>query len=69
MTTLEKLASKHKTWIRVVSSFGCKGNLCEDIVQEAYLKIHTLLNKGLNITYADDDINYFYMYRTLKSLF
>jgi len=69
LTTLEKLASKHKTWIRVVSSFGCKGNLCEDIVQEAYLKIHTLLNKGLNISYADDDINYFYMYRTLKSLF
>lgn len=69
MTTLEKLASKHDTWIRTVKSFGCKGYLCEDVVQEAYLKINTLvLNKGLDITY-DDDINYFYMYRTLKSLF
>jgi RNA polymerase sigma factor (sigma-70 family) len=68
LTTLEKLASKHQTWIRTVKSFGCKGYLCEDVVQEAYLKINTLLNKGLDITY-DDDINYFYMYRTLKSLF
>jgi RNA polymerase sigma factor (sigma-70 family) len=68
LTTLEKLASKHDTWIRTVKSFGCKGYLCEDVVQEAYLKINTLLNKGLDISY-DTDINYFYMYRTLKSLF
>ena len=68
MTTLEKLASKHQTWIRTVRSFGCKGCLCEDVVQEAYLKISILLDKGLDISY-DDDINYFYMYRTLKSLF
>lgn len=68
MTTLEKLASKHETWIRVVKSFGCNGSLCEDIVQEAYIKIHTLLNKGLCINY-DEDINYFYMYKCLKSLF
>jgi RNA polymerase sigma factor (sigma-70 family) len=68
LTTLEKLASKHDTWIRTVKSFGCKGYLCEDVVQEAYLKINTLLNKGLDISY-DSDINYFYMYRTLKSLF
>lgn len=68
MTQLEKIASKHKTWIRIVKSFGCKGYLCEDVVQEAYLKINTLLNKGLDISY-ESDINYFYMYRTLKSLF
>jgi len=68
LTQLEKIASKHKTWIRIVKSFGCKGYLCEDVVQEAYLKINTLLNKGLDISY-ESDINYFYMYRTLKSLF
>ncbi|QDP47379.1 MAG: hypothetical protein GOVbin2950_11 [Prokaryotic dsDNA virus sp.] len=68
MTTLEKLATKHKDWVRIVQSFGCKGYLCEDVVQQAYLKINTLLNKGLNINY-EDDINYFYMYRTLKSLY
>lgn len=68
MTTLEKIASKHQDWLRIVRSFGCEGEVCEDVVQEAYLKIHILLNKGLDISY-DDDINYFYMYRTLKSLF
>jgi len=68
LTTLEKLAQRHKDWIRIVRSFGCEGDLCEDVVQEAYLKIHTLLDKGLDINY-EDDINYFYMYRCLKSLF
>jgi|TARA_R100000773_G_C4175925_1_gene87682 RNA polymerase sigma factor (sigma-70 family) len=69
LTTLEKLASKHHIWVRTVKSFGCKGYLCEDVVQEAYLKINNLINsKGLDISY-EDDINYFYMYRTLKSLF
>ena len=69
MTTLEKLASKHNTWVRVVKSFGCKGYLCEDVVQESYIKINKLIEKkGLDISY-DQDVNYFYMYRTLKSLF
>jgi len=68
LTTLEKLGRKHNDWVRIVKSFGCEGDKCEDVVQEAYIKIHTLLAKGLDISY-DDDINYFYMYRCLKSLF
>tara|TARA_R100001163_G_scaffold65197_2_gene61554 strand:- start:1817 stop:2311 length:495 start_codon:yes stop_codon:yes gene_type:complete len=68
MSTLEKLAKKHNDWIRIVRSFGCKGYLCEDIVQSAYIKIHYLLERGLDINY-NSGINYFYMYRVLKSLF
>ena len=33
-----------------------------------YIKINTLINSGLDITF-DQDINKFYIYRTLKSLF
>ena len=68
MTTLEKIASKHKDWYRIVKSFGCEGDKCEDIVQEMYLKVHTLINSGTDISYGDE-INHFYIYRILRSLF
>lgn len=68
MTTLEKIASKHKDWVRIVKSFGCEGDKCEDIVQEMYLKVHTLISNGTDISYGDE-INHFYIYRILRSLF
>lgn len=68
MTTLQKIAEKHSDWLRVVKSFGCEGDKCEDIVQEMYLKAHTLINNGTDISYGED-INHFYIYRILRSLF
>lgn len=68
MTTLEKIAQKHKDWLRIVKSFGCEGDKCEDIVQEMYLKAHTLINNGTDISFGDE-INHFYIYRVLRSLF
>ena len=68
MTTLEKIAKKHKDWLRIVKSFGCDGDKCEDIVQEMYLKVHTLISNGTDISYGDE-INHFYIYRILRSLF
>jgi len=68
LTTLQKIAQKHNDWVRIVKSFGCEGDKCEDIVQEMYIKIHTLIVKGIDISY-EDDINHFYIYRILRSLF
>ena len=68
MTTLEKIAKKHKVWISTVISFGCDPNIAEDIVQEAYIKINKLIKNGLDISYGHD-INYFYVYKTLKTLY
>lgn len=68
MTTLQKIAEKHNDWLRIVKSFGCDGDKCEDIVQEMYLKAHTLINSGTDISYGQD-INHFYIYRILRSLF
>tara|TARA_R100001530_G_scaffold106333_1_gene74251 strand:- start:366 stop:863 length:498 start_codon:yes stop_codon:yes gene_type:complete len=65
---LKKIAKKHKDWVRMVVSFGCPKSLAEDIVQEMYLKINVLLEGGLDISYKDD-INYFYIYKTLKSMY
>ena len=37
-------------------------------MQEMYLKAHTLINKGVDISYGEE-INYFYIYKILRSLF
>jgi RNA polymerase sigma factor (sigma-70 family) len=68
LTTLQKIASKHNDWVRIVKSFGCEGDKCEDIVQEMYLKAHTLISNGTDISFGEE-INHFYIYRVLRSLF
>jgi DNA-directed RNA polymerase specialized sigma24 family protein len=68
LSPLEKVALKHKTWVRTVISFGCDPAIAEDIVQEAYIKINKLIEKGLDISYGEE-INYFYVYKTLKTLY
>ena len=65
---LSKIFQKHKIWIDIVSSFGCNKDTAEDIVQEMYIRIQKNLNNGLDINY-DDDYNYYYIFKTLKSMF
>lgn len=62
------IAEKHKNWIEIVISFGCQKETSEDIVQEMYIKIHKKLKNGLDIMY-NDEINYYYIFKTLRSLF
>lgn len=63
------IAKKHNTWVDIVCTFGCNKTLAEDITQEMYIKIQLQLEKGtLDIMYKDE-INYYYVFKTLKSLF
>ena len=64
------IAKKNKTWIEVVVTFGCTKETAEDLVQEMYIKIQKLLEKGVtnDIMYGDE-INYYYIFKTLKSLY
>jgi len=66
---LEKLASKHKTWVGLVKSMGCNPSYVEDVVQDAYIRVYEYLSKGVDISYGDDDVNDFYMYMTLRSIY
>ena len=68
-TILDLLAEKHKDWISIVVSFGCNKDTAEDIVQEMYIKMHRLIYKGTNIMYNESEVNYFYVFRTLRSMF
>jgi len=67
--TMILVAAKHKIWIRIVKSFGCNHTIAEDIVQEMYIKIHHRLKDNLNIMYNENEVNYYYVYRTLQTLF
>ena len=63
------IAKKHKTWIDIVKSFGCNKETAEDLVQEMYIKIFKYLEKGgKNIMYKDE-INYYFIFKALNSVF
>jgi hypothetical protein len=63
---LEKIYESHNKWINTTLKFGCTKDEAKDIVGNMYVIIGTMLNNGLNITYGDD-VNYYYIYLTLKS--
>ena len=65
---LSKLYSHHKKWLNTALKFGCCKEDAEDIVSDMYLIISRMLKNGLDISY-NDDVNYFYIYRTLKTSF
>ena len=67
--TMILVAAKHKKWIEIVLSFGCKKEIAEDIVQEMYYKIHLKVENGLDIMYNEKEINYYYIFKTLRTLF
>ena len=64
-----KLAyEKHNDWISIVLSFGCNSAVAEDIVQEVYIKLDRLLDKGLDATYGNE-VNYYYVYKQLRGTY
>jgi len=66
---MEKLFEKHNDWLRIVLKFGCRKDVAEDLVQDMYLKIGNYLNNGLDIMYNKKELNYYYIYLTLKTIY
>jgi len=66
---LELLAKKHNKWIGYVLNMGCNYSFAEDVVQDAYIKTCEYLQKGANIDYGDEEVNDFYFYMVLRSVF
>lgn len=65
---LNKIASYQKLWEKCVYNFGASTDEVNDIIQEMYLKMATDVDLN-KIKYGEDDINKYYIYRTLKNLF
>lgn len=67
---LELLAKQHTTWIKYLRSFGCPEYLCEDFVQDMYIKIHEYLEKyNKDLMYNGEEVNYYFVYVTLYNLY
>jgi hypothetical protein len=64
----EKIYADHAKWINTTLKFGCTKEEAEDIVGNMYVIIGTMLKKGLDISYGSD-VNYYYIYLTLKTSF
>ena len=65
---LKKVFESHDKWINTTIKFGCSRDEAEDIVSNMYLTIGKMLKKGLDISYGDE-VNYYYIYLTLKTSF
>ena len=69
MNVLEVAYKKHKIWLNICKSFGLDKFTSEDIVQEMYIKLHHITEKGTDISYKENDINYYYVFKILYTLF
>jgi len=63
------LHKKHKLWVNYLRKYGCPNHLCEDIVQEMYIKIDKHLKKTNSDIMYGDDINISYVCLTLRNLY
>jgi len=64
----QKIYNDHAKWINTTLKFGCTKEEAEDIVGNMYVIIGGMLNKGLDISY-NGEVNYYYIYKTLKTSF
>jgi len=68
-TVIEKIYNRHNEWVYMVSKYGCNRDTAEDIVQEMYLRLIVYLRKTNNDITYNDDVNLYFIARTLKSIF
>tara|TARA_R110000796_G_scaffold21344_1_gene62863 strand:+ start:3907 stop:4383 length:477 start_codon:yes stop_codon:yes gene_type:complete len=63
------LNSKYQKWFNILHHFGCPADQCQDIIQDMYLKVYIKLTEGVNIMFINDEINYYYIYKILRSTY
>ena len=68
MDGLKLAFKKHKQWLEIVQSFGCYEWTAVDIVGEMYIKLERVIKQGKDIT-RDGEINHFYVFKVLTSIF
>tara|TARA_Y100000389_G_scaffold147165_1_gene146030 strand:+ start:4170 stop:4655 length:486 start_codon:yes stop_codon:yes gene_type:complete len=66
---LEIIHERHEEWVYMVRAFGCNEDTAEDIVQDMYLKMHKIISTGKNVMYNQQEVNTYYILKTLKSIF
>jgi hypothetical protein len=66
---ITEIHKKHSNWLEIVESFKVNKDTAKDIVSEMYIKVQTYVqNKKADILYNDNEINYYFIYLTLRNL-
>lgn len=65
---LDRVLELHNLWIKICLNLGASIEDAEDIVQDLYLRLQTEIDIS-KIRYGKDDINRYYIYKMLKSMF
>ena len=65
---LEKLAVHHILWIKMLVNLGCKVEDAQDLVQDMYIRLHTLVKDPDRIMYGED-VNRYYVWVTLRNMY
>jgi len=65
---LQLLCKNQEKWESMAKAMGCPDHLIHDVVQDVYLKIVEMKNPQ-KILYGEDDVNHFYVYLTIRSVF
>lgn len=63
------LYKKRRKWRNVLVHFGCEERLCDDLISDMYLKVFEKMTEGTNIMYNKEEINYYYIYKILRSIY
>ena len=67
---IKELVKKEQTWLNYLKSWGCNPDTAKDLVQELYITINSWLKKhNKSLMYNDNEVNWYYVYVTLRNLF
>ena len=66
---LTEIYKSHKIWLEIVQSFSVNADTAEDVVSEMYVNVQKhVQEKGADIYYNDNQINYYFIYICLRNL-
>ena len=67
---IKELVKKEQTWLNYLKSWGCNPDTAKDLVQELYITIDKWLKKhNKSLMYNDKEVNWYFVYITLRNLF
>lgn len=66
---LSKIYEKHNVWLEIAQSFAVNKDTAKDVVSEMYINVQLHIeNKGADVYYNNDEINYYFIYICLRNL-
>ena len=68
-TVLEVLSKRHSEWLNMAMSFKVSKTDADELVSGMYLKMHDYIKDVDRIMYSENEVNTFYIFKTIQNLF